>query len=334
MSFYNSIEKLESRINDLEDEIKKIKFNEETTNNQGIKVYNKSFLNFQILDKKTINLVCLENSISINNFFQLKIKFQNFFKQSIQFKLFADDLLISLQTEKYDSGIFETTLFGTFQNNTLESINLKLQIIANDKKQINLINTNLITYNSSNNSQEEYDASFTDELLFLSYIDNNQLYYKIFNLIEDSENYEFIPLTNAISHSTCAFNNQFYIFRIDESSNLFFNNISNNDEIFIASNAEKVSCCKKNNSIIYCYISNGNVYYGEIINNVVISNKQITFLKGDISSCHISYNQFSNKCYLLLTKKDTSNYLLESLPETYKSSENICANITLQITTM
>ena len=334
MPFLNNIDKLNAKILELEERIEKLSSQDNLIKKSGVTIYNKQLANCHILTRKTIDIINLYNPGKNQIYIQLKIKFYNYSPQNIQFKLFLDKILISQETNYYTNNSCEIVLSGVYQNNTSDNINIQLQAISKEEKQFTLIDSTLTVWgNSIEDKLNEYDAIESNNSIFLSYIKNSQLYYKIFDKNIDSEDVDFIYLDDAISHSICNLNNTLYLFRVDPSGNLFYYKLLDKNEIFISSNVSKVTCCGTNSEIIFAYISNGQAFYGEIFNNIVISNKQIKSLLGFFINCHIKFNAYNNKCYLLLTKNDSSNYLLESISNNFCSSENICADISLHIST-
>lgn len=331
MSFSTTIDKLTNKITELEERIDELKSNKQHHDNSGVIVYSKKLLNFKILKQRTLDIFNLENKNKAQLFFQLKVKLYNQTSQNIQFKLFADKILIAQDTDYFQNGNNEIILFSNYQNLVSDFINLQLQVKSQDEEQILISETILTVWGISEKIDEEYEALICGENIFLSYINNKRLYYKFLNKDTDTESYDFNFLDNSISHSICTDNLNLILFRVDLAGNLFYRFKLTDEETFISSNVSRVSCCYFNNKIVYAYISNGNVFYGEIHNNNVISNNKLLNPHGSFENCHIKYNPHNNKCYLLITKADKSNYLLESINNSFSSSENICAEVKLTI---
>lgn len=330
----NLIKNLQQQISVLENRLEK--FENKTENiiaNSACAIWTNNLLNINIVNRKTIDIKTIKN-ISQNNFFcQLTIKFFNYSKQNIKFDLFCDNIQIGSEQNNYENGLFETTIVGTYQNLISNKLKIKLSINPKNNKQVTILSTKLTIWGISQDISQEYDALLTNTNCILTYLSNNRLYYKMFNKELNDINFDFKYLNNSISHSICSDNDKVFLFRVDTNGNLFFSNFLENQENFISKNVNKVSSCFFDNSIYFSYISNGDCYYGEIINNIVISNKKITTLLGKFSNCYMYSETINNKCYLILTKENGSNYLLENISKKLCSSENIIADINLLIST-
>lgn len=328
----DSIKKLQSQIDKLESKIERFeKSSIDKINTLGFSVWTKNLLNFKVSDRRKFHIATIDNNQKNNLFFQIKTSFYNYSEQMVQFDLYCDNIKIGSEIQTFDNNLCEITVCGTFQNFVSDKIEVYLVANPKNKKRISIITSTLTIWGISQTQTEEYNATQTLDKYFLSYISNNHLYYKIFDKnIEDTE-FDFEFKGDYISHSICSNNNNLYLMKIDLDGNLFFEDIQANQEIFITSNTRKVSSCYYQDSIYFAYISNNDCYYGEIKNNVVISNKKLTSLFGKFNSCYLYSNPFINKCYLILNKLDGSNYLLENIPEIFKSDENIIANINLSI---
>ena len=334
MAIQNSLEKLRLKIIDLEEKINNITSKKEAQSNSGVYIFQKELLNFKISKTKTVRIKTLDNILKNQIFVQLKLAFYNFSQQDIKFSLLADKIQIAQEIKNCSNGLNEILIFGTYHNQVSDKIQIDVSVTPHQGKQITLFNATLTIWGISTTEYEEYHALETTSDYFLSYISNGRLYYKIFNKNTDAQSINFQYFSDANSHSSCCANDEIYLFRVDPDRNLFFSNFSNINEIFIAKNVSNVACCYYNNSIIFCYITNGDAFYGEIKNNIVISNKQINSLHGKFISCYLYFNNLNSKTYLILTKKDQSNYLLESIANTNSSSENIYAisNLNISIT--
>ena len=312
MSFNNSFDKLLNRVSELEERVDKLSSNEILKEESGVSIFKKQSLNSK-------------NQL----FFKIKIKFYIYLNKEFQFKLFADKILLTQDISDYKNGLNEITLFANYQNSVSDTIILELLIKAKNGTELIINETLLSVWGISINSAEDYEALMFGDQIFLSYINNDRLYYKIFSKNDDCETQDFVFLDNAKSHSVCYDNNSLILFRIDKGGSLFFSKLFET-ETFISSNVSDVSCCYFNDRIVFTYTTNGKVFIGEIYKNV-ISNNQLSNPHGYFTKCHLYYNKFNNKCYLLLTKLDNSNYLLENLDNSFHSSENICAEISLNI---
>lgn len=329
----NSIKNLQKQISDLEQRLSKFENKAENIlTNSGFSTWTNNLLNINIVNRKTIQIKTIKDNPKHNLFFQLKIKFFNYSPQDISFDLICDNIQIATEQHNYQNGIFEVSLVGNYQNAISKSILVKASIKPKSTKQVTILSTTLTVWGINQDISNEYNVCLTNSLCTLSYISNNRLYYKNFNKELDDKDFDFIFLNNSISHSLCSDSDNIFLFRVDVNGNLFFSKFLETQEVFISKNVSKVSSCYYNDSIFFSYISNGDCYYGEIINNIVISNNKISSLLGQFYSCYMYCENLNNKCYLILTKENGSNYLLENISNNFCSSENIFADINLTIT--
>lgn len=331
----SALDSLNEKIELLEKKIKKLE--KQTSNfdsNYSFSVYTNNFLNMQVLHKKHINLKTISNTNKKQLFIQIKIKLFNFSSQNVEVKLFADKNQIASETELLNYGTNEISISGTYLNTLIDEVKIYIEVIPKSNKALTINSVTQTTWGDTQENHEDYSASESESDYLLSYIYDDKLYYKQFVKFQEPDDYDFIFCRNAISHSSCYFKNNFYIFYVGQDNNLFFLNLTNSSENFIAQNVSKVSCSVTDNSMVFSYISNGNCYYGEIQNNVVISNKQITSIHSKFIETCIYYNPYNAKCYLIITNTNGGNYILESIKENFSSSENICANISLTLETL
>ncbi len=329
----NSIKNLQQQISELEHRLEKFeKKTENIVSNSNFVIWNNNLLNINVINRRTIPIATIDNSSQNNLFYQLTIKFFNYSDQNIKIDLICDNIQIGTDQQNYLNGLHETTINGTYKNSLAKVLNVNAVINPKQDKQVVILSTKLTVWGISQENLIEYDALLTSNYCILSYISNNRLYYKKFNKDLADSDFDFQYLNNAISHSLVNQNNDAILFRVDTNGNLFFSKFLDNNELFISKNVNKVSVCVFNNSIFYSYISNGECYYGEIINNIVISNNKITTLLGKFKGCYMYSETINNKCYLILTKENGANYLLENISTNFCSSENIFADVNLSIT--
>ena len=329
----NSIKNLQQQILDLENRLEK--FEKKTDNiiaDSKFSTWCNNLLNVNIVTRRTLTVKTIKNISNQNLFFQLTIKFFNYSNQDIKFDLLCDNIQIGTEQNNFQNGLFDITISGTYKNTISDSLNIFTSINPKNNKQVTVLSTKLTVWGISQSEQYEYDAILTSTYCILTYIANGRLYYKKFNKELDDKDFDFLYLNDSISHSLTSHNDEVFLFRVDSEGNLFFSKFLNNNETFISKNVSKVSSCIFNNSILFTYISNGECYYGEIINNIVISNNKITSIFGKFNNCYMYSENFNNRCYLILSKENGSNYLLENIKDNFSSSENIYADINLSIT--
>lgn len=331
----NSIKDLQLKINRLEKKIDILENKSQSfVNNLGFSVWTNNFLNLNIINQKQFLIKTISKNLNNNLFFQLRIKFLNYSQQEIKFDLLCNNIKIGSENNTFDNNIHEITVSGSYQNILSETIKVELHVNPKNSKQLTLINTTLTVWGIAPSFNEEYDALETESEYLLSYISNNRLYYKTFNKHTNSNDVDFIYLNEAISHSICKdIDDNIFLFYVDLSGNLFFRKFNNSHNYFISTNVNKVCSCIFNNTIYFAYITNDECYYGEILNNIVISNKKVTSIFGKFVNCYLYSDNKNNKCYMILSKENNSNYLLENISNNLCSSENISAEINLNIST-
>lgn len=332
MSIERTIYQLKSKLEHLEENVEKLQSRaKDMITNIGFSVYTKNLLNLNIINPYKFRLRTLENNAKNAQFFQIKIRFLNYHEQDISFNLFADKLQIASDTKSYAKGINECIVFGTYTNLISEKIVIELQVKPRANKQLTILNTTLTVWGDSQETDTEYSATETSTKYFLSYISNQRLYYKFFDKTKNANDFDFNFFEEALSHSSATLSNEVYLFRVDPDGNLFYCTMDDFNEKFICSNVSKVSCCGTNDKLVFCYITKGECRYGEIKNNIVISNNKLTTPFGLYTECYVYFNQTSNKCYIVITKSNNTNYLIESVANANSSSENIAASISLDI---
>lgn len=328
------INDLESKITELENKFDKLKKeNLNLSDNFNQSVYSENFLNINTVSKKKFLIKKISVLSNKNLFIQLKLNILNLSPQTIDFELFCDNIRISKHSNKYQNEFYEISLSGNYQ--TLINKDLKIELIINPKnnKQVKLIQTTLVIWGINQEFNNEYDAITLESKYCLSYISNNVLYYKIFDKSTPHETQEFIKLSQAKSHSLLNYNNTPYMFYIDINNNLFLKNLNTLEDVYIINNASKISTCTNNTNIYFAYIKSGECFYGEIYNQSAISNKKITSIWGTFSDCYLYYDNIKMRVYLILTKENGDNYLLESTLNNLSYNENINSEIILEIST-
>lgn len=323
----NKTEELEKRLN---------KYEKQSTIYEGENLfssYSNNNLFTNVTTRKTINLTETKNSKN-QIYFQLQINFSTTSNQDIEFSILVNNIKIITTSQNFNIGSNNIILNGIHQDTVNEK--LKIGILVNPKNDnLTVINsTNLLMWgNSINQSLNEYNCIETENDFYLSYLSNNRLYLKIIpkNNIESQDDINFNCISTGISHSLTydKISNVVYLFRVDSQGNLFYSNLNLQNEIFIHNNVQQISSCHANNKMIFAFISNKKCYIGEIINNSVFIN-QLNLIKGNFISTFLYYK---DKCYLIITKEDLSNYLLNESNYSFSNRDQLTANISLNIST-
>ena len=290
-------------------------------------------LNLSVVHKRNINVLKINNNKN-NLRIQFEINFTINSNQEIEFSLIVNNNTIKTKTSNFLAGnntlTFNEQLQDTF-NNVLQ-FNLVCNPIESKQVIIKSIETSI--WGIKQESQQEYSAIETTGNIIVSFISNKQLFIKYLpkNAIETQQFYQYEIYNNSISHSL-SYNTDddtVCLFHIDLHSNLFYTKLDSNQNTFICNNTSKVSSVFHKNKLIFCYISEGKAMIGEIANNVFVINP-FNQIIGDLVDCYMYSN--NEKLYLILTKEDGSNYLLENIHNSLSSGENINAELNLTINT-
>ena len=327
----NKTIELEEKINKLNKTIIK------NENNNYFSLFNNNCINISVINQKTISLAKIDNQKQ-QMFYQLNLNFSLSAKQEIEFYLIANNIRIGHHIQEFEVGNNTVNLSGVYQDITSENINVKVLVNPKSDKLV-LINSSSLTVWGTSIAQtdNEFYAIETETKYLLSYQTNERLYFKNFlkENVDAQNDISFEYAMPAISHSICydEINKKCYLFRVDKNNNLFLSNFDDFNEVFIANSVTKCSLISYDGKLIFSIIKNKNCYVGEIKNNTVISCDPITNISGEHENCYLYFNNYTNKVFLVLTKKDGSNYLFESLNEIFSSGENLKAKINLEIFT-
>ena len=191
------IDRLEKKVDSLENKSQSL------VNNLGFSVWTNNFLNLNIVNQKQFLIKSINENLSNNLFFQLKIKFLNYSQQEIKFDLLCNNIKIGSESNFFDNNTHEILVSGSYQNILSETLKVELHVNPKNLKQITLIDTTLTVWGIAPSFNEEYEALETESSYLLSYTSNNRLYYKIFDKYTNSNDIDFIFLNEAISHSIC-----------------------------------------------------------------------------------------------------------------------------------
>ena len=71
-------------------------------------------------------------------FFQLNIQFFNYSNQDIKFGLLCDNVMIGNVSSNYQNGVYEATIYGTYQNSIFDRIKTELFIDPKLNKQLKM----------------------------------------------------------------------------------------------------------------------------------------------------------------------------------------------------
>lgn len=321
------IKKLVAKTEDLEQQIETIV--NETKNSNSASVFQKNFLNYSILEEKTFVLSSIYATYSANILLSLKLNLFLPYAQSVETALLINNSVI--KKEKFNCKIGDNVLdiIQSYYPQMDQNIEISIKVKPLESRQIILKNANLTIIGASQNEKNsEYKICERQNDYLISYIFDDKLFYTVAeksNLSIDLSDFTF--LSSSKSHCFVYDENskKTYLFRVDNNYNLFYSELFNSEEIFIANNVKSVSAVYGNNRIFVAFIIENQCYYLEISNNLLSVKKSIDLIFG-AKNCFVTYNQTNKKYYILITTITNENYLIESINEKHQNSENISFN--------
>lgn len=327
----NRISELENKFNKIENDI----ITEDSSNNYTI--FSKKLINYAILSKKLIKIADFNTIKNKNLYFNGQISVSLQANQKIEINTYINDKKIYSTIKSIISGEQEITFMCNYIPPKNEEVNFYIEITSLDNILITVKNITLYVFGlSSNILKPEYQIAETTDKYIFSIISNELLYYKFvpksltklsiqnFNLYKSARSHCFVYITNS---------NKLLLFRVDVSGRLFYSDFNVGNEEFIDSEISCVSAATNDEKTIVCFVKNGNCYYTELNNLGTINNiNKVTVNLSSINHCYIYFNKYNNKFYILLTDKNESNYLIESLEENASASNNINVSYSISAT--
>lgn len=335
----DTIKTLLNRTSELEDKINKLSTNQNAdANSNSFVCFSKGLINLSFLNSNQLLLAEFETKKNIPLYFQNQIELNIPTSQDIKISLIINDIAIFKSTRKLQAGYNQFTLMKSYIPIESEQVKLYLKITTENSSPITIISDTLFVWGLSEIFNDiSYQSIDIGENFLLSYLNNNVIFYSIVPKSEISLNCEdFTYYGNALSHSF-VYNsnlNKIFLFRVDIDGNLFYTNFEENNENFIEQNVTQISTSYGNDKTVISIIKNGKCYIREMDNNENISNAtQIENLNLNVTKSYIFFNQLNNKFYLILSDKNNSNYITESILENQVEHHYINANYSISYST-
>ena len=335
----DTIKTLLNKTNELEEKINNINTsNENNTNSSNFICFSKGLLNLSFLTSNKILIAKFETIQNNNLYFQNQIELNMPSSQEVKISLIINNIAIYRSTRKLQAGYNQLNIMKSYTPLSSEEVELYLEIKCSENSLATLISDTLFVWGLNNIANEiSYQAIETNNNFILSYLENNTLYYSFIDKGETSLNSEdFAYYANAISYCFVysKYLDKLYLFRVDLDGNLFYTDFYENYEKYICSNVTHVSCSASNDIVLISYIQDNYCYTVEMDNTEALSMfTKIQCYDFAICKSLAYYNEHNEKFYLILSDKNNSNYILESVGETTTEHNYLYAEYSIEIST-
>lgn len=330
---------IKALINKTEELEKSIKFLDDELNNSNINKYKNiqcNLLNYSIVSSRKILISSVNLKRNNKVYFDCKITVNILSSQTINFYFIVDNLCLKKVSKNLSSGHHTINIEDSYLSLKNTPVKIELQVINEQEKLIYLESINLLINGIEDEFETyQYNGLISNENLLISILAHKRLFIGTKSLetsIFSIENLNFHSW--AISHSL-AFDPQnriAYLLRVDLDGRLFYSNLNDKNEIYLTSCVQSVSSIYCNNILYVTYIKNKSCYTFEIENGTSSKHKKITNIRKPIINSRLYYNNFINKIYLILTDKNNSNYLLESINTNLTQGETLSSSFEISLT--
>lgn len=332
----DKIKTLLNKTNELEDKINSLSNNQNNSyNTNNFVCFSKGQLNLSFANSNKILLAEFETIENFPLYFQNQIELNIPTSQTIKISLSINKITFFRSTRKLQAGYNQFTIMKSFTPLKNERVELYLQITTENDSPITILSNTLFVWGLCNHSNEiQYQVLETNDNFYLSYLNNNTLYFSKIEKTEtelNSEDFTFYSSAIGYSFAFLKSTNKVYLFRIDLDGNLFFTDIEDNNETFIDSNVTHISTCSSDDCIKISIIKNYNCYAFEMNENEIFSNHAMVDSNDIlIYKSYLYWNKYNNNFYLILTDKNNSNYLTKSIPEYQSNNHFINAEYSIE----
>lgn len=328
----NKTEELEDKINNLSSTQ-----NNYTPSNNFV-CFSKGLLNLSFSDKDKLLIAEFETIENFSLYFQNQIELNVPISQTIKISLSINNITFFSSSRKLQAGYNQFTIMKSYIPLKGETVKLYLKIKTEDNSPITIISNNLLVWGICNHSNEiSYQAVESSEYFYLSYLNNNSIFYSKHtkeNVELNSEDFNYYA--SAISYSFVYYeaSQKVYLFRVDLDGNLFYTDFDSNNEIFIDSNITHVSAISNDNIILVSIVKDGVCYSFEMDGDGNFSNINEIDSNGIIiAKSYLYFNNYNNSFYIILTDQNNYNYITKSLIEYSGNNSHITANYTIEFST-
>lgn len=317
----DTIKTLLNKTAELEDKLNNISSKQSTNlNSNNFVCFSKGLLNLLFSNTDKLLIAEFETIENFALYFQNQIELNVPVSQTIKISLSINNITFFSSSRKLQAGYNQFTIMKSYMPLKSESVKLYLKIKTEDNSPITIISNNLLIWGICNHSNEiTYQAIESNEHFYLSYLNNNSLFYAKKSKAEVELNSDdFSYYATALSYSFVYFKpkNKVYLFRVDLNGNLFYTDFDSNNETFIDSNISNVSVTSNDNIILISTIKNGECNTFEMNQNEDISNQNLINSNGVmLSKSYLYFNNYNNAFYIVLSDKNSNNYITKSLSE-------------------
>lgn len=328
----NELNSLGERINKLENE-------SEIENDEFVcTTFSKNLINYSVLEKRKFFIAEFDVKKNKSLYITYHINGALQTKEKILIKLFIDGTEVNFASKYPNGGEVELSSFLTYMPNKSKRVKAEIEVSPENGIlfSVSLISIVVVGLSSAEN-ETTFDALTLNDKILLSYKKDNSLYYSY--VFKTNDNYN---INNFKYKDTCLSYSFVYVknlnllllFRVDLSGRLFVSNFDDGNEIYIDDKVSFVSGDSNGDFAIASFIKNNMCFISKIRNfSLNHSENCINFNISQLNKCLIHYNSFKNKFFLILSCKNNSNYLIESIDEKFSNGENLKMKYSISIST-
>lgn len=333
----NELNNLLSKTRTIQRAIDELYFETNVLKNSTYTTFKTNFLNFSTTSKQTAFLNKVKYFKNRRLFFEHQITINTPSSQLISISLLINKIAVCVHKENFSAGQHVVNINKTYTPTITGDVEISLQIESLDGKYVLIKDSVLTIFGLTENaSNSKFQHLKINNNILISCLFNGNLYYKIVPC--DSYIYSLDELScygQAKDYSFCLnnMNDSLYLFRVDNNSNLFYTKFDTIDEKFITKKVDKITTCFSNELICACILKKGKCYSFELIDEIISGLNEVVNFNKAIVDCYLYFNNYNLKTYLILSDSQKKNYILESISETNRNSENIFLTCNIFIST-
>ena len=200
----DKIKTLLNKTNELEEKINLLSNNQNNYNiaNNFI-CFSKGLLNLSFFNTNKLLLAEFETLENFPLYFQNQIELNIPTNQTIKISLSINNITFFKSTRKLQTGYNQFTIMKSYVPLKSENVELYLKITTEDESPITILSNTLFVWGLYNvTNEKQYQALETNDYFYLSYLNNNTLYYSKIEKSEVELNSEdFTYYSTAIGYS-------------------------------------------------------------------------------------------------------------------------------------
>lgn len=335
----DTIKTLLNKTVELEDKINNLSLTQNSyTPSNSFVCFSKGLINLSFSNTDKLLLAEFETIEDFALYFQNQIELNVPISQTIKISLSINNITFFSSSRKLQAGYNQFTIMKSYLPLKSEPVKLYLKIKTEDNSPITIISNNLLVWGICNHSNEiTYQSIEANEYFYLSYLNNNSLFYakkSKENTELNSEDFTYYASATSYSFVYLDASQKVYLFRIDLDGNLFYSDFETNNEVFITSGVSDVSTASNGNIILISIIKNGVCYSFEMNEQENFSTETEVDSNGIIiAKSYLYFNNYNNLFYIILTDQNNYNYITKSLTEYSESGSHITANYLIEFST-